>query len=45
MNIEFLLFTAGAQLGFVQAVRGSLNPKVNLFLKMSQFDAVLSKGV
>ena len=45
MNIQFLVFTAGAQLGFCSGGWGNLNPKVNLFLKMSHLGAVLSKGV
>ena len=44
MNITISsVFTAGAQLGFCLGGWGSLNPKINLFLKKSQLGAVLSK--
>ena len=45
MNIQILVFTAGAQLRFCSGGWGSLKPKIKLFLKMSHLGAVLSKGV
>ena len=40
MKIQFQVFIAGAQLGFCSGRWGSLNPKINIFLKKSQLGAV-----
>ena len=45
MKIQFQVFIAGAQLGFCSGRWGSLNPKINLFLKKSQLGAVPNKPV
>ena len=45
MKIQFQVFIAGAQLGFCSSSWGSLNPKINLFLKKSQLGAVPNKPV
>ena len=46
MNIQFLVFTAGAQLGFCSSGWGELKPKGQFIPKnVSLLGAVLSKGV